>query len=161
MSVNDLQLTTMPSVKVGLGIRRPPNEVFQALVDPAITTRFWFTKSSGKLVPGASVRWDWEMYGASAKVWVKEVEHDSRIVVDWGDDESTTTIEFRLVPWGDHATYVRISETGLNGSGDEVAAYLANSTGGFALMLCALKALLEHDVELTTVLDAFPQGVEH
>jgi len=47
-------------------IRRPPGDVFQALVDPAITTRFWFTKSSGELVRGATVRWEWEMYGASA-----------------------------------------------------------------------------------------------
>ncbi|HKF80092.1 MAG TPA: hypothetical protein VKB17_04635, partial [Thermoleophilaceae bacterium] len=63
--MDDLRLTQIPSVKVGMLIRRPPGEVFQALIDPAITTRFWFTGSSGKLVPGASLRWDWEMYGVS------------------------------------------------------------------------------------------------
>jgi len=63
---SDLQLTHAPSVEVGVLIRRPPGDVFQALVDPAITTRFWFTKSSGELVRGATVRWEWEMYGASA-----------------------------------------------------------------------------------------------
>jgi uncharacterized protein YndB with AHSA1/START domain len=93
--------------------RRGPGEVFQALVDPAITTRFWFTKSSGKVVPGAELRWDWEMYGASANVSVKEIV--SRV---------------------------------------------AGSTGGFSLALCALKALLEHDVVLTVVLDRYPKGLE-
>lgn len=160
MSADNLQLTKIPSVKVGMGIRRSPSEVFQALVDPAITTRFWFTKSSGKLVPGATVRWDWEMYGASAKVWVREVDDDSRIVIEWGDDESTTTVEFRFVPWGDDGTYVQVTETALSGDGDEVAARAADSTGGFTFMICALKALLEHDVVLTTVLDANPEGVE-
>ena len=44
MPGDDLQLTHAPSVEVGMLIRRPPGDVFQALVDPAITTRFWFTK---------------------------------------------------------------------------------------------------------------------
>jgi hypothetical protein len=35
MSIDDLQLTHIPSVQVGMLIRRPPGEVFQALVDPA------------------------------------------------------------------------------------------------------------------------------
>ena len=38
-------------VKVGMLIRRPPEDVFEAFADPAITTRFWFTKSSGRLEP--------------------------------------------------------------------------------------------------------------
>ena len=160
MPVDDLQLTHAPSVEVGMLIRRPPGDVFQALVDPAITTRFWFTKSSGKLVRGATVRWDWEMYGASTKVWVKEIEDNSRILIDWGDDDETTTVEFRFVPHRDDATYVRITETGHTGDGDEVAARAADSTGGFTFMVCALKALLEHDVVLTVVLDAHPQGLQ-
>jgi uncharacterized protein YndB with AHSA1/START domain len=160
MPVDDLQLTHAPSVEVGMLIRRPPGDVFQALVDPAITTRFWFTKSSGKLVRGATVRWAWEMYGASTKVWVKEIEDNSRILFDWGDDDETTTVEFRFVPYGDGATYVRVTETGHTGDGDEVAARAADATGGFTFMVCALKALLEHDVVLTVVLDAHPQGLQ-
>lgn len=160
MPVDDLQLTHAPSVEVGMLIRRPPGDVFRALVDPAITTRFWFTKSSGKLVRGATVRREWEMYGASTKVWVKEIEDNSRILIDWGDDDETTTVEFRFVPYGDDATYVRVTETRHTGDGDEVAARAADSTGGFTFMICALKALLEHDVVLTVVLDAHPQGLQ-
>ena len=160
MPVDALQLTHAPSIEVAMLIRRPPGDVFQALVDPAITTRFWFTKSSGKLVRGATVRWEWDMYGASAKVSVKELEDNSRILIDWGDDDETTTVEFRLVPQGVDATYIRITETGLTGDGDALVARAADSTGGFTFMVCALKALLEHDVVLTVVLDAHPQGLQ-
>jgi uncharacterized protein YndB with AHSA1/START domain len=139
-------------------IRRPPAEVFQALVDPAITTRFWFTKSSGKLVPGATIQWDWEMYGVSAKVSVKEVEENSRILFEWGDGDESTTVEFRFVPREDDTTYVDVTETGLRGDGDELVARAAGSTGGFTIALCALKALLEHDVVLSAVRDRFPKG---
>jgi uncharacterized protein YndB with AHSA1/START domain len=160
MSSQELQLTHVPSVKVGMLIRRPPSEVFQALVDPTITTRFWFTKSSGNLVPGAELRWDWEMYRVSANVSVREVEEDSRILIDWGDADGTTTVEFRFVPWEAEATYVEVTETGLRGDGDELVSRVAGSTGGFTIALCALKALLEHDVVLTAVADRFPKGLE-
>lgn len=40
--VNDknLTLTAIAAVKVGVGIRKPPEEVYAALVDPSITTKF-------------------------------------------------------------------------------------------------------------------------
>lgn len=49
-------------------IRKPVEDVFEAFIDPGITTKFWFTKSSGKLGVGKRIRWDWEMYGASANL---------------------------------------------------------------------------------------------
>ncbi|MQA84649.1 MAG: polyketide cyclase [Streptosporangiales bacterium] len=160
MSVDTLQLTHVPTVKVGMLIRRPPAEVFQAFVDPAITTKFWFTKSSGKMTPGADLQWDWEMYGVSAKVRVKEVEDNSRILFEW-DDDNPMTVELRFTPWADGATYVEVTEAGFSGAGDEIVSYAAGSTGGYTIALCALKALLEHDVVLTAVLDRYPKGLEH
>jgi uncharacterized protein YndB with AHSA1/START domain len=161
MSVNDLRLTQIPSVKVGMLVRRPAGDVFQALVDPAITTRFWFTKSSGKVVPGAKIRWDWEMYGASAHVSVKAVEDNRRILIDWGGDgEKPRAVDLRFIPHGDDATYVEVTERGFSGDGDTLVSLVADSTGGFTQVLCALKALLEHDVVLTVVLDHDPKGLE-
>ena len=60
--------------KAEMLIRKPVASVFEAFVDPAITTKFWFTKSSGKLEPGKEIRWDWEMYGVSTQVSVKAIE---------------------------------------------------------------------------------------
>ena len=160
MTAPELQLTHIPSVKTGMLIRRPPSEVFQALVDPAITTKFWFTKSSGKVVPGTEVQWDWEMYGASAKVSVKEVEDNSRILMEWGSEDESTTVEFRFIPGQDQTTYVQVTETGLSGTGDEMVAHAIDSTEGFTMVLCALKALLEHGVVLTVVADKAPAGLE-
>jgi uncharacterized protein YndB with AHSA1/START domain len=161
MSADDLHLTHVPSVQVGMLVRRPADQVFQALVDPAITTRFWFTRSTGKLTPGARVRWDWEMYGVSADVAVKDVDEGRRILFDWGADDESTTVEFRFTPWEGNATFVEVTETGLTGDGDAIAARLAGSTGGFSLALSALKAYLEHDIVLAVVADRFPKGLEH
>jgi uncharacterized protein YndB with AHSA1/START domain len=159
MSVDTLKLTQIPTVHVGMLVRRPPHEAFQAFVDPAITTKFWFTNSSGKVTAGADLRWDWEMYGVSTKVAVKEVQANRRIRFEWGDDQPTT-VELRFTRWGDGATYIEVTEAGFSGDGDEVLARVADSTGGFTIVLCALKALLEHGLVLTVVRDAHPKDLQ-
>jgi uncharacterized protein YndB with AHSA1/START domain len=47
--------------KAEILIRKLVEEVFLAFIDPEITTRFWFTKSSGKLEEEKPAQWTWEM----------------------------------------------------------------------------------------------------
>lgn len=47
--MSDLKLTKVPLVKTGMLIRKPVADVFEAFIDPLITTMFWFTKSSGRV----------------------------------------------------------------------------------------------------------------
>jgi uncharacterized protein YndB with AHSA1/START domain len=143
-----------PSVGTGMLIRSPAAEVFEAFVDPAITTRFWFTRGSGRLVPGAQVQWDWEMYGVSVPVDVKAVEPATRIAVEWPGDAGPTTIEWRFTAQSASSTYVAISCTG-----GDVAAQATDLVEGFALVLAGLKALLEHGIQLNLVGDRFPSGI--
>lgn len=151
-----MELTTIPEVRTGMLIRRAPAEVFAAFTDPAITTRFWFTTSTGPLADAAKVRWEWDMYGAGTTVQVREFEPDTRLVYDWGDD-NPTTVEFTFTA---HrlGTFVDVTERGLRGTGDEVAAHAVGSTSGFTIALCGAKALLEHDIELHGVADRFPDN---
>jgi len=50
--MGNLQLTRAPVAKAVMLIRKPVAEVFEAFVDPEITRRFWFTKSTGRLETG-------------------------------------------------------------------------------------------------------------
>lgn len=161
MAANDLRLTEVPSVKVGMLIRREPAEVFQAIVDPAITTKIWYTKSSGKMTPGAELLWEWEMYGASSRISVLEVEDNRRVLFTWSGytPEHPTTVEFQFTPMPG-GTYIQITETEFTGTGDELARYVADSTGGFTFLVSGLKALLEQNVILGLVLDAHPKSLE-
>ena len=151
-----MTLATPPVVKTQMLVRRPVEEVYEAFVDPAITTRFWFTKSSGRLEPGAEVRWDWEMYGASARVRVKAMEPNRRILIEW--DDPPCPVEWQFAAREDGTTLVSISNWGFHGTEDEVVARAIDSMGGFAMVLASLKALLEHGVELNLVADHFPDA---
>src|SRR5512144_919116 len=102
--MKNYQLTRAPVAKAEMLIRKPVAEVFEAFVDPAVTTRFWFTRSSGRLEPGKEIRWDWEMYGASVNVSVKAVEQYQRILIEWGSPP--TTVEWIFTPRADNTTFV-------------------------------------------------------
>jgi uncharacterized protein YndB with AHSA1/START domain len=139
-------------------IRKPVADVFQAFVDPAITTQFWFTRSSGPLTPGAKVTWEWEMYGLSVPVTVKALEQNERLLIEWPGGGGTETVEWRFLPRPD-GTFVKVTSGGFRGDADEILSQVRNSTEGFALVLAGLKALLEHDVRLNLVRDRHPDGL--
>lgn len=151
-----MEVKTVPVGKAEMLIRKPVAEVFEAFVDPAITSRFWFTKGSGRLEAGREVRWDWEMYNFSVQVEVKEVEKNKRIVVDWKAYKEPSKIEWTFTARPDDTTFVSIINSGFTGSGDEIVKTALESTEGFAFVLAGLKALLEHNVSLNLVRDRFP-----
>jgi len=141
-------------------IRRPVAEVFEASVDPAITSRFWFSRGSGKLEAGGTVQWHWDMYGFAMDVTVHEIEQDRRIRVDWGmADETPTTIEWIFTARPDGTTFVSVTNCGFAGSADDKVVAAIGSTEGFAFVLAGAKALLEHGIALHLVPDRFPDGL--
>jgi uncharacterized protein YndB with AHSA1/START domain len=158
--MNKPQLTQVPMTSTGMLIRRPVTEVFNAWINPDITTKFWFTRSSGRLAAGKQIRWDWEMYDVSIQVTVKAIEPNQRIVIEWPGYSGPTTVEWRFAAQEDGTTFVHITESGFTGTGDELVKYVADSTQGFALTLAGLKALLEHDVRLNLVADRYPEGID-
>lgn len=148
-----------PVAKAAMLIRKPVSEVFEAFIDPAITSRFWFTKSTGRLEPGKHITWTWEMYNVSIEVDVKVIENNKRILIDWGNYGAMTAVEWVFTPYEDGATYVTITNSGFKGDGDKVVKDALDSTGGFTWVLAGLKALFEHNIELNAIADAFPKGL--
>jgi uncharacterized protein YndB with AHSA1/START domain len=145
--------------KAAMLIRRPVTEVFEAFVNPAITTQFWFTKSSGPLETGNTVKWEWELYNASTDVLVKAIEPNRRLVIEWDGYSGKAIVEWTFTDMGDGTTFVRITESGFSGTPAEIAQQAVDSTGGFTLVVCGLKALLEHNIHLNLVADRFPPGL--
>lgn len=140
-------------------IRKPAAQVFEAFIDPALTSRFWFSKGSGRLEAGKRVRWDWEMYGASTEVDVKAVEENRRILIEWDGPERPTSVEWTFEPRGEDRTYVTVRNWGFRGDADQAVAQALDSTGGFNLLLAGLKAFLEHGIELKLVPDHAPEAL--
>lgn len=145
--------------KAEMLIRCPVSKVFDAFVEPAITSKFWFSRGSSKLEVGKSVRWDWEMYAFSVEAKVKALELNERILVEWSAYGTPTDIEWVFTARSDGTTFVSITNSGFGGSSQEIAKLAVGSTEGFSFVLAGAKALLEHGVLLNLVPDRFPDGM--
>lgn len=139
--------------QAGMLIRKPPAEVFNAFIDPEKTRNFWFTKSSGQMEPGIVLTWEWEMYRVSAKVTVKDIRTNEKIVFEWG--EPVLTVEINFSTQKDNSTYVTIKESGYKKEGNDLLTAIKDSTGGFTTVLDGLKAFLEHGINLNLIGDKF------
>ena len=142
-----------PIAKAQLLIRKPVAQVFEALVDPVITSRFWFSKGSGRLETGKRIRWDWEMYGHHTYVDVKAIEINRRILIEWNGPENPSTVEWTFEDKGNDTTFVVVKNWGFKGTAEKVVAQALDSTGGFTFVLAALKVFLDHAIEPNFVVD--------
>jgi uncharacterized protein YndB with AHSA1/START domain len=147
---------TQNFAKAEMLIRRGIEEVFNAFINPEITTQIWFTKSSGKLEAGTTVTWNWEMYNHSVEVEVLEVIPLQKIKINWGNYDNPSIVEwtFREMKNG---TFVSISNEIVQPDPEKLLAEVRDSTEGFTLVLANLKALLEHGILLQLVADRFPE----
>src|SRR5437868_3850015 len=103
--------------KASMLIRKPVAEVFEAIVNPAITSRFWFTQGSARLDKGKTVQWDWQMYGLTAHAQVLELDENQRVLVEWSAaGQPPTRVEWLFTPRLDNTTYVSITHSGFVGT---------------------------------------------
>lgn len=142
-------------VKCQMMIRKPIKEVFNAFIDPKITTNFWFTKSSGKLEKGKTVKWEWEMYGHSTEVIVNDIVENKKISIEW--DKPSTNVDFEFENLSESQTYVTIKHYGFNNTGEKLIESIKENTGGFTTVLDGLKAYLEYNINLNLIADKYPQ----
>ena len=147
------------STKVSGRIAKPVHEVFEAVVDPGKLSKFFTTGAgtSGRLVAGATVVWDFHDFPGAFPVKVLEVVQDRKIVLMWasGDDaaggatfvphDNKVILEFEAL--ADGRTLVTITEEGWGETPKGIKAALGN-TEGWTGMLVAMKAWLEHGINL-------------
>ena len=151
-----MNLKKQPTAKAELLIRKPVAEVFEAFIDPDVITKFWFERSSGRLERGGAVKWYWDLFEFSIDVLARDIVKNERILIEWRvENGNLTTVEWTFTPRTDDTTYVSIVVDGFTGDADQIVAQALDSAGGFALVLAAAKAWLEHGIQLNIVADRF------
>ena len=136
--------TSQIEARAELIIRKSVSDVYRSFIYPALTTRFWFSKSSGQLTPNADVQWDWAAQ-PSAIVHVKAIEENHHIIIEWHDTE---TLVVRFQSLENNQTLVTMRDWVFSGSEKEVVERSLATTNEFALVLAGLKVYLEHGLQL-------------
>jgi uncharacterized protein YndB with AHSA1/START domain len=130
--------------KVQARIQKPVAEVFDAVYNPKKLSSYFTTGgASAPLDPGTTVTWDFADFPGAFPVHVKEVEKNRLIAFEW--DKQRVEMTFEALD--DNNTLVSISE----GTWPETQKGLDQSYGnchGWTQMSCALKAWIEHGINL-------------
>ena len=139
---------------VAARVAKPVTEVFEAVVNPAQLSRYFTTGGAkGRLETGATVTWDFADFPGAFPVQVVEVETNRKIVLKWAADDAdvpggyNTTVTMTFESLDDGRTLVRIAEEGWHETPGGLKASYVNCQG-WSQMLCALKAYLEHGINL-------------
>jgi len=151
--------------RVAARISRPVHEVFEAVADPDKLSRYFTTGGAkGRLEPGATVTWDFHDYPGAFPVEVVEVVPDEKIVLRWDAAEGEqldaegrpdlanagykTTVTMTFAPLDEgRRTLVEVREEGWRETQGGLDASYGNCMG-WSQMLCALKAWVEHGINL-------------
>ena len=144
----------MSGFTVFIFISKSPAEVFEAVADPAKLSQYFTTGGAvGRLEAGATVTWDFHDFPGAFPVEVAEAEAGKRIVLRWEANDPTAlepymlSVTFRFTGTEDGRTKVEIEETGWHDLPASRTASYGNCMG-WSQMLCALKAWLEHGINL-------------
>jgi len=132
-------------------IAKPVEQVFEAVVNPDQLSRYFTTGGAkGRLVSGAEVTWDFHDFPGAFPVLVQEVVANERIVLQWeadGNLATWTTVTMTFQTLDDGRTLIRISEYGWPETEVGLRSCFGNCEG-WTGMLCAMKAWLEHGINL-------------
>lgn len=154
----------LPNVNAQMLIRKPIEVVFEAMVNPEITSKFWFTKSTGRVEPGTTLEWEWGQFGVSDMVDILEVQTHKYISFTWKLGKLKTLVEMNFESQTDTSILVKVTESGFwetdpaedNRLKKKISLMLGQN-GGWNLMLSSMKAWLEHELDLNLTADHQPQ----
>ncbi|MEL7977833.1 SRPBCC family protein [Isoptericola sp. F-RaC21] len=152
--MNEKQALSELTFTVSGRVSRPCRDVYEAIADPEQLSRYFTTGGArGRLEPGADVSWDFADFPGRFPVTVVAADPPRRIVIRWegghtADGSGSTTTTFELEPLDDDTrTLVTITESSWAVTPDG-ATYAFGNCEGWTGMLAALKAWLEHGINL-------------
>jgi len=141
-----------PTFNVFIIVNRPRHDVFEAVADPKQLSSYFTTGgASARPEQGQTVMWDFADFPGAFPVQVTEVVPDEKIAFDWKANEPGADyqieVTFRFTDVEAGRTKVEVEEAGWRSTDVAVKASYGNCMG-WSQMLCALKAWVEHGINL-------------
>lgn len=132
------------TAKASLQIQKPITEVFESIVNPEKMTKYFISKSTGRMETGKELIWSFPEWPDTFSVQVIEVQSKKSISFVWDID---TTVHIRLKEQPDKSTVVEVTE-GDKELNEKNLEWLVSNSFGWGNFLTCMKAYLEYGIEL-------------
>jgi len=133
--------------KVQLGIMRSASEIFEAVVNPDIMTRYFISGSTGRMESGKTLTWTWTDYEGEHEVKVGKIEKDKVVSFEWSGSGVNCVVVITLEPRGNDKTLVMITESEWPADYKGANQCMGQVEGWTHFLMC-MKAYLEYGIDL-------------
>lgn len=136
-------------IKTSIKINKLPQEVFNAIVDPANMTNYFISSSTGFMKDGVSLTWKFPEMDIEFPVTVGKIINEAYISFYWDPvmDGEQTLVEITLKHEAENKTRIIVTEKSKPNDAVSIK-WLKDNTEGWAHFLACLKAWLEHGINL-------------
>ena len=134
-------------IKTQIGISKPAHVIFDAIIDPAKMSKYFISKSSGKMVEGKTLTWEFPEFDVKFPVRVVRIEKDRYVSYYWEADGHDLLVEMTLEPIKSNSTLITVTEKSRPNDAAGIR-WLKGNTEGWANFLACLKAYLEYGINL-------------
>lgn len=140
------------SAEAKIGIQKPLEQVFEAIVNPDLMKNYFISKGSARLEPGREVFWEFPELEGSFPVKVRQLVPLQSIQLEWDEN---SYFEINLEEHSPTYTIVRVKEVGYQNDPEGIK-WVISQTEGWANFLACLKAYLEYGINLRKGAFDFP-----
>lgn len=133
--------------KVQMGILKPANLIFEAIINPEEMKQYFISGSTGRMESGKTLTWTWDDFDAEHQIKIGKIEKDKTVSFEWNGSGVNCVVVITLEPKGNDKTLVKITES------EWMADYKGanqcmGQVEGWTHFLCCLKAYLEYGINL-------------
>lgn len=132
------------TAKATLQIQKPIKEVFEAIVNPEMMTKYFISRSNGRIEAGKELIWEFGDFPGEFPVKIQEVKDNESMSFVWDED---TIVNIILEEQPDESTVVKVTE-GEKELNEENIKWLTDNTFGWTNFLDCMKAYLEYGIPL-------------
>ncbi|MFH1000265.1 MAG: SRPBCC domain-containing protein [Bacteroidota bacterium] len=132
------------TAKATIQIQKPIEEVFEGIVNPEKMTKYFISKSSGRMETGKELIWEFPEFPESFPVKEIKVETYRSVSFVW-DEGTQVNINLEALPH--KSTLVKVTEGGKEYNVQNLQWVIGN-TEGWSNFLACMKAYLEYGIQL-------------
>lgn len=132
------------TAKASLQIQKPVEEVFEAIVNPEIMSKYFISESSGRMETGKELFWEFGDFPGKFPVKITDVQPDKSVSFVW---DEATVVNITLKEQPDKSTVVKVTE-GKKELNEKNLEWCLGNTFGWANFLDCMKAYLEYGINL-------------
>lgn len=133
--------------QASIGIQKPVEVVFEAIVDPEKMSSYFIFSSTGHLEENKTVEWNFPEFPDKFPITGKTIRPNEYISFDWSNGQPGMLVEIYLEPCKNQSTIVKVVEHEMENNAEGVR-WLGQQTEGWANFLACMKAYLEHGINL-------------